>query len=91
MLIQDLAERSEGSTTLVVHGESAPPCNLRAVFRQWNDKLWPFKVSKINQISLEEAFDMLDRERYSIKELQNDPLPLGVDADKLEVHLIRWD
>lgn len=80
-------ERSEGtpSVVYVIPGHSAPPRNLKAIFRQWNDKAWPFKSSKITTIDLEDAFDMLDRETYSIKELQGDSLPLGVDADKLEV------
>ena len=73
------------SVAFVIPGESAPPHDLKAMFRQWHDKVWPFKSSKINTIDLHEAFDMLDRERYSIKELQRDCLPLGVDPDKLEV------
>jgi hypothetical protein len=28
---------------------------------------------------------MLERERYTIKELQGDTLPLGVDIERLEV------
>ena len=36
-------------------------------------------------MDLDDAIDMLERERFSIKELQGDLLPLGVDADKLEV------
>jgi len=71
----------------VVPGDSAPPHNLKAMYRQWNDKLWPFKSSKISAIDLEVAFDMLHRATYSIKELQGDCLPLGVNADKLEVSI----
>jgi hypothetical protein len=57
------------------------------MFRQWNDKAWPFSGSEINAIELDEAYDMLDRERYSIKELQGDFLPRGVDDEKLEVSI----
>jgi hypothetical protein len=72
----------------VVHGNSSPPLDLKAVFRQPHDKAWPFKRSKpssVNAIDIDTAFDMLDRERYSIKELQGDTLPLGVDTEKIEV------
>jgi hypothetical protein len=55
------------------------------MFRQWRDPVWPFKAQSINALDLDDAIDMLERERFSIKELQSDPLPLGVDADKLEV------
>jgi len=55
------------------------------MFRQWNDKGWQFNSKTITSIDLDDAFDMLDREKYSIKELQGDCLPLGVDKDKLEV------
>jgi hypothetical protein len=82
-----MAERPESTTTIayVICSDSAPPHNLKAMFRQWHDPAWPFKSKSINAIDLDEALDMLDRERFSIKELQGDTLPLGVDADKLEV------
>jgi hypothetical protein len=57
------------------------------MFRQWRDPAWPFKAQNINALDLDDAIDMLERERFSIKELQGDPLPLGVDADKLEVRI----
>jgi hypothetical protein len=69
----------------VIPGKSAPPPDLKAIFRQWDDEAWPLTSSKINAINLDEAFDMLDRQRFRIKELQDDCLPLGVDSDKLEV------
>ena len=73
----------------MVHGNSSPPLDLKAVFRQPHDKVWPFKRSKssnVGALDLDTAFDMLDRERYSIKELQGDTLPLGVDVEKIEVY-----
>jgi hypothetical protein len=84
---KDLAEKSHAPIPIgyVVSSDSAPPYDLKAIFRQWNDKDWPFKGSVINAVDLDEAFDMLDRDKYSIKELQGDILPLGVDAEKLEV------
>jgi hypothetical protein len=86
--VKELAERSEGSAplTFIIPGESAPPHDFKATFRQWHDKAWPFKLSSnINSIRLEDAFEMLEKERFSIKELQADCLPLGVDVDRLEV------
>ena len=78
----------------MVHGNSSPPLDLKAVFRQAHDKAWPFKRSKasnIGALDLDTAFDMLDRERYSIKELQGETLPFGVDIEKIEVKLIFAD
>jgi hypothetical protein len=69
----------------VINGNSAAPHDLRAMFRQWQEKAWPVKSETVNIIDLDAAFDMLDRERYSIRELQGDSLPLGVEADKIEV------
>jgi hypothetical protein len=69
----------------VIPGHSAPPYDLKAIFRKWDDKAWPFKSSKITTIDLEDAFNMLERETYCIKELQGDCLPLGVNANQLEV------
>jgi len=83
-----IAERPEGTTASmasVVCSDSAPPHNLKAMFRQWHQAAWPFKSQIISTIDLDRAFDMLERDRFSIKELQGDTLPLGVDADKLEV------
>ena len=80
-------ERSETSVAFVIYGNSAPPHNLKAIFRQWHDEDWPFKSSKINSIDIDDAVDMLERERFRIKELQGECLPLGVDPDKLEVRL----
>jgi len=83
-----IAERPEGITASiasVVCSDSAPPHNLKAMFRQWHEAAWPFTSETINVIDLDGAFDMLERDRFSIKELQGDTLPLGVDADKLEV------
>lgn len=82
-------DRSESTScsAFVIPGNSAPPHNLKAIFRQWQDKSWPLPSSKINSIDLDEALQTLDRERFRIKELQDDCLPLGVDPDKLEVSL----
>lgn len=77
----------------MIHGNSAPPLDLKAVFRQPHNKAWPFKPGKSpkgSAVDLDTAFDMLDRERYTIKELQGDTLPLGVDIEKLEVHPLPW-
>lgn len=60
------------------------------MFRQWQEKAWPVKSETVNIIDLDTAFDMLDRERYSIRELQGDSLPLGVEADKIEVRSLLY-
>lgn len=61
------------------------------MFRQWQTKDWPIKATGINLLDVDSAFDVLERERFSIKELQGDSLPLGVDPEQLEVpKLIRW-
>jgi hypothetical protein len=84
---KDLAERpnSDVSVAFVVSNDSAPPYDLKAIFRQWRDESWPFPGTEISCIDLDGAFDHLDRDKYSIKELQGDFLPIGVDAEKLEV------
>jgi len=38
-------------------------------------------------MDIDDAFEMLDREKFSIKELQGESLPLGVDSEKIEVAL----
>ena len=73
------------SLVFVIPGNSAPPLDLKAIFRQWQNQAWPLKASEVHFIDLDEALKTLEKERFSIKELQGDHLPLGVDADKLEV------
>ena len=69
----------------MIPGDSAAPLDLKALFRQWNNEAWPLKAAKVYRIELDEAIECLEKESFSIKELQGDHLPLGVDADKLEV------
>jgi len=67
-----------------VYGKSHPPHDLRAMFRQWQTNNWPIQATGLNLLDVDAAFDILERERFSIKELQGDTLPLGVDPEKLE-------
>ena len=73
------------SVAIVIPGNSAPPHDLKPIFRQWQDQAWPLKATKIHTLDLDDALDTLEKERFTIKELQGDHLPLGVDADNLEV------
>ena len=83
---KDLSERTEpSSAAFVISSESSAPHDLRAMFRHWKGHAWPFKGSRANFVSLDDAFFMLERETYRIKELQSTILPLGVDPDRLEV------
>lgn len=84
---KELADRPEvtASVAFVIPGNSAPPHDLKAIFRQWQDQAWPLKASEIHTLYLEDALDTLEKERFTIKDLQSDHLPLGVDADNLEV------
>jgi hypothetical protein len=69
----------------VIPGNSAPPHDLKAIFRQWQDQAWPLKATEIHTLDLDDAVDTLEKEYFTIKELQQKHLPLGVDADNLEV------
>ena len=86
-LRQELADRPDvtASLALVIPGNSAPPLDLKAMFRQWRDQAWPFNASEVLSMDLDHALETLEKERFTIKELQSEPLPLGVDADRLEV------
>lgn len=77
---------------MVITHTSYVPLTCRSVFRDWNpqDKGIMSQSKTPSILSLTEAMEIVNRERFTLKEMQHH-IPIGVDPDKIEAWLSKED